>query len=474
MKKIYIFLLAVSTLLSFTHLKANEVTVKGYVKFLTGAAAAGKEVYVSIETVQGLPCSSSQAVNTLADGSYTTKISCTNADILKVKISIRNCENQVVLQVKEVTSARVIEANFSICGPPPATCAAKFDFQPAAVVATISGFPFKFNSKGTETSAGDDITQRIWKFGDGEEKTGNVVDPTHVYAKPGTYNVCLTIRTAKGCSSTKCETIEIKQPCKANFTLETTNNGIRFNASSSSPWDNIASRTWNFGDGSANATTVDPLHVFAPGTYNVCLSIRTNSGCESRECKTLVIPAAAPPVSCNARYTFEQLAPKKFRFSSSSSVVASSDDNITIRSWDFGDGSPIVANEIAPVHEFPKPGIYQVCLRIKSAKGCESKICLPVKVEEATRPSGAMVVITTMFPTPATHELKTIIFSRNNNVGATVSIVNVYGEKKWSKELTLLQGNNPFTVPTTALLPGPYFLRVTTQYGTISKSFYKL
>ncbi len=57
---------------------------------------------------------------------------------------------------------------------------------------------------------------------------------------------------------------------------------------------------------------------------------------------------------------------------------------------------------------------------------------------------------------------------------ATVSIIDVYGQIKLTKQVLLLQGNNPFDLATTSLLPGPYFFRITTSYGTQSKPVYKL
>jgi hypothetical protein len=66
------------------------------------------------------------------------------------------------------------------------------------------------------------------------------------------------------------------------------------------------------------------------------------------------------------------------------------------------------------------------------------------------------------------------VYSRSNHILATISIVDVYGQVKWTKQVWLAQGNNPFEIPTGALLPGPYFFRVVTGFGVQSRLIYKI
>jgi gliding motility-associated-like protein len=46
-----------------------------------------------------------------------------------------------------------------------------------------------------------------WSFGDGF--TSTLQNPTHVYAEPGVYTVCLTVTNADGCPDTICKEVEI-------------------------------------------------------------------------------------------------------------------------------------------------------------------------------------------------------------------------------------------------------------------------
>ena len=467
MKKLFSVLLLVASLLISFQSKANEITVKGYVKFANGTKAANIKVKIFVEA----PCVVEHTVTTNGDGFYTDKIHCEGA-IKKVRVSVQ-CEGQVLTQLKEVSLDNVVEANFTLCYSP-AACIAKFSFDQLAPIENHK-FPVKFNSASAETSREDKIIQRTWNFGDGVTINEGTVDPTHNYEKPGLYNVCLTIKTEKGCTNTKCLSVEVRSRCHADFRFEQTEAGVRFNSSpsTSSDRDPIIGRSWNFGDGSPVVKNdIDPLHKFPhAGTYNVCLVVWTTGGCENKECKQVVVKERMP--ECKARFSFERVAPKKIRFNSSLSVVSTGDEIIE-RQWEFRDGSAIIkTDDISVAHEFEKAGIYEVCLKIKTAKGCESRFCLAVKVGEENHDEESIKIIS-LYPIPVHNELKALIYSRTEHVLATISIVDVYGQIKWSKQVWLAKGNNPFEIPTASLLPGPYFFRVVTGYGIRSKRIYKI
>ncbi|MCE3283705.1 MAG: hypothetical protein K0Q66_2442, partial [Chitinophagaceae bacterium] len=69
----------------------------------------------------------------------------------------------------------------------------------------------RFNSTMSHGGPADSITSRKWEFGDGTILTGNVVNPIHQYATPGTYNVCLTVKTALNCEKKICKLVVIPQ-----------------------------------------------------------------------------------------------------------------------------------------------------------------------------------------------------------------------------------------------------------------------
>jgi PKD repeat protein len=58
-----------------------------------------------------------------------------------------------------------------------------------------------------DTSTGIEATKWTWTFGDGSKSTKQ--NPTHVYKKAGTYNVCLTVCDKGNCESV-CKKIVVK------------------------------------------------------------------------------------------------------------------------------------------------------------------------------------------------------------------------------------------------------------------------
>ena len=97
-----------------------------------------------------------------------------------------------------------------------------------------------------------------------------------------------------------------------------------------------------------------------------------------------------------------------------------------------------------------------------------------MRVGEGEHHEDGSVKIISLYPTPVHSELKAIIYSRLDHIPATISIVDVYGQVKWTKQIWLAQGNNPFEIPTGFLLPGPYFIRVTSSFGVQSKLIHKI
>ncbi|PZF74499.1 T9SS type A sorting domain-containing protein [Taibaiella soli] len=67
----------------------------------------------------------------------------------------------------------------------------------------------------------------VWHFGDGQNS--NAMNPTHTYAAPGTYNVCLKIFTACGIDE-KCDSVKIPDTTSATPPTPPSNTGINNNS----------------------------------------------------------------------------------------------------------------------------------------------------------------------------------------------------------------------------------------------------
>ncbi len=128
-----------------------------------------------------------------------------------------------------------------------------------------------------------------WDFGDPASGSANFstdVNPSHVYANPGNYNVTLTITVSNGCELSITKTVNIKDYPGVSFNLPNENcenTSLTFNAITSG---NVVSLEWDFGDpasGAANASTLaNTYHAFeTPGNYTISLTASNIYGCES-------------------------------------------------------------------------------------------------------------------------------------------------------------------------------------------------
>ncbi len=96
MKKLYLLLLLFACFFLGLQSKANEVTVKGHVRFANGAKAGNIKVKIFVDA----PCEIEHFVTTNSDGFYTAKIHCDGA-IKKVRVSVQ-CEGNVLTKLHEV------------------------------------------------------------------------------------------------------------------------------------------------------------------------------------------------------------------------------------------------------------------------------------------------------------------------------------------------------------------------------------
>jgi PKD repeat protein len=392
MKNLYFLLLFLaSSFIAATHVNANQVIVRGYVTSTTGVRVANWPVIVATDSLAtNTSCRQSHKVYTNANGFYNDTLKCTSSDIVKVRISTYDCNGSVTMHDPQVGSTDMVESNFTICTPQPVGCEAEWSYERSA-----NSQLARFNSSNAHgTTTTDGIVRRSWKFGDGDTLGGNVIDPSHTYAKKGVYQACLTIFTAAGCENTVCKTINTVDSiaptathCSAKFVYETSTSNtlsVKFNGSSSTTasGDSIRERIWKFGDGTT-ANTIDPTHTYtAAGVYNVCLIIRTVGGCSDTACTNITVQSPNPVlITCHSDFSYVPDA-SNLKFNSRNSATVSG-DSIISRTWQFGDGTSLTGNVIDPSHKYAQAGVYDVCLSIKTAKGCESKECKQVTATAA-------------------------------------------------------------------------------------------
>jgi PKD repeat protein len=129
------------------------------------------------------------------------------------------------------------------------------------------------------------ITARLWNFGDpasGMNNTSTNYDPWHVYTLPGVYNVCLSIATSTGCTSTFCDSITVgsnSTNCE-NWITYTSDGGLIYTFEGHTHSIYPTTYTWDMGDGSPAITGQVVTHIYpTSGSYVVTLTSVDSTGC---------------------------------------------------------------------------------------------------------------------------------------------------------------------------------------------------
>lgn len=250
-------------------------------------------------------------------------------------------------------------------------------------------------STETFTASAPPFTTLAWDLGDGFTSTATTVTHTYMrFGKPENpakiYDVSLTIKDTVGCTNT------ITQPDTlfnlwANVTspdpslkgcsplllhFEAYPKATIVNPFSVNPPDdlfitvdypfNIASYTWDFGDGSATVTTPTPAHIFtAAGVYTTKCHIVTTNGCSADS--SIIVKVGTPQ---SATFTMDKTRacagqPIVYTRHTTSKLIDRYD-------WGFDDGnSQSGPYDTVVINKSDLPGIHQPHLTV-IYHGCPS------------------------------------------------------------------------------------------------------
>lgn len=153
------------------------------------------------------------------------------------------------------------------------------------------GLPVSFQDLTTPA-----VNSWTWNFGDGTPLI-NIQNPTHVFAQVGLRPVFM-IASNGICSDTAYSNVNVNWNCPqvgltASFTMNPTTvvlSGLG-NVQLTNTSTNAEEYIWDFGDGSATVTTVNPIHVYSTeGTYTITLTA-INYNCTTTTTQSInVIP----------------------------------------------------------------------------------------------------------------------------------------------------------------------------------------
>jgi len=218
------------------------------------------------------------------------------------------------------------------------------------------------------------ITKWKWDFGDGD--SSNMSNISHVYIKPGNYQVKLTVQSSTGFTDSITKTIQVFDVPNAGFTYKLLSGRIvRFSAT-----DSLESGyVWVLGDG-GTAGTPEYTHPYtADGKYIVKLTVTNTNGCQSSATNTIDIQ---PTIKASFSFYYTCLGtPTVFQ---DYSTISSG--NIVTRQWDFGDSSipQLQDSAIYPFpktsHTYTKAGSYLVKLIVTDAFGTKDSVTRVVTI----------------------------------------------------------------------------------------------
>jgi len=152
----------------------------------------------------------------------------------------------------------------------------------------VEGSTLTFNGSGADRdpfdTAGEDIVNYAWSFGDGTVIADGSTTETHVYRDNGSYTIQFTVTDNEGKTHAVQTTVVVANANPVvnagNSASGKTNTPMQFLGSfTDAGLDDTHTIVWNFGDGTTATGILNPTHIYiAEGTYIVTLTVTDKDG----------------------------------------------------------------------------------------------------------------------------------------------------------------------------------------------------
>lgn len=326
---------------------------------------------------------------------------------------------------------------------------------------------------------GSSISSWNWNFGDGG--LASVPNPSHSYSAVGTYTVSLTLVSAQTCSAS------LKQPV---VVMPLPVAGFSVSPSFISPMDvvsftNLSSGAsnyfWDFGDGSAVNTAVNPTHTYLTvGTYSVILVCQSGFGCISSYSDQVVV--AYPLLDLAVTLVSGVNAGGVVQVSAFLKNIGTLDvNNFRLSTWlDNGtpvyetwSGVPLVPGGTKTYtfgSQFGQADVHSVvCVEIVEVNGEADDV--PSNNKKCAAIADEFTVLDP-FPNPTVDEI-TFFFVSPEPGEVKIEMYDARGRTVEKLAVESIKGLNQFTYNTVKLTKGIYAFRLTYKGLVVTKKFMK-
>jgi gliding motility-associated-like protein len=203
-----------------------------------------------------------------------------------------------------------------------------------------------------------------WRFGDGD--TSNLINPSHLYADTGSYDVFLKVSRNDGCqdSLTMPKAVTVVKP-EFDFTVNKSKGlcppfTVEFTLNQTS---DVEEYYWDFGD-SSNSSIQNPIHTYnIPGKYTVSLKAKSKGGCYDSILKVDYITVGGPV----GTFSFN---PKNGCKPLHVDLQASGVNSAVLYTWDYGDGNLDYLTTDTAHHIYRTNGIFRPKLILTDSNNC--------------------------------------------------------------------------------------------------------
>ncbi len=218
----------------------------------------------------------------------------------------------------------------------------------------------------TDISLSHGSINNSWEWDFGDSYFAFAQNPIHYYTSMDTFNVILTVGNANGCHGILNKQVYVTPPMTYDFVADTVCYGYttHFTDSFLVQTSQIATWSWDFGDG-FSSTLHNPSHLYAfAGTYNVSLTVLDTNAC-SETIHHYVLVNVKPIVN----FTNTSVCAGDSTIFTDNTVSAAP---IISYLWNFGDGYTSTLPN--PSHLYNASGNYNVKLMVVNANGCSDSI----------------------------------------------------------------------------------------------------